>query len=159
MTKNLTGSDSFDMRVAVAQGVARSTAFVASVLLWSMAFNVHGAQAESAGAQDFTAEEVTVLAELEATLASQHHELDAQLEALIHTTDPAARQTLQTTIDSIQHDIAELTRLRDELQAPVSSILPPITPAAKAAETLQRQLDKQERRSETIHDDRPPPSR
>lgn len=103
--------------------------------------------------RDLTPEEVDVLTALDAALAGQRRALDAQLNALTQTSDPTARQTLQSAIDAIQHDIAELTTLRDELQAPA----PPLPPAAEAAATAQRQLEQRERTIETIHDDRPPP--
>ena len=131
-----------------------SGVFLLGLLLSLGAVGPQGAWA----VDDLTPREVALLAELEATLAGQQRQLDVQREALTQTTDPAARQALQATIDAIQQDIAELTRLRDALQAPVPSVVSPSSPAAQAADTLQRQWDKQERTAETIHDDRPPTS-
>lgn len=114
--------------------------------------------AQGAAHDDLTPEEVEVLAALEATLVSQQRELDATLNALTQTTDPAARAALQSASDALQYDIAELTKLRDELQAPLPPIEPHLTPAAQAADALHQQLDHQERKVETIHDNRPAPS-
>lgn len=109
-----------------------------------------------ADSADLTADEVAILTQLDAALSQRQTLLDQQLTTLSTTTDAAAKQALQRQVEQLQSEIKELTHLKEELLAPI----PPeaISPATQAADTLHRQLEEQERKVETIHDNRPAPS-
>ena len=105
----------------------------------------------SAGA-DLTSEELTVSTQLDAALSQRQATLDAQLSALAAATDPTIQQSLKQQVETLQSDIKELTRLKQELLAPV----PPEagSTAAQAAASLEEHIDRQEQRSDVILDNR-----
>ncbi len=107
-----------------------------------------------AQAPDLSPEDLELLKELENALANQQRELDQQLATLAQANDSATKVTLQEHIASLRQDIDELTRLRGELQSPLSGSASVPSAAQTAAAVAGRRLEQDQQRTELLEDQR-----